>query len=311
MTKKPARDPAQELTDFFIKKLEEGVKPWERPWDKQASVNVPLRHNGEPYHGINHFYLDLLQYSYGYVSPYWLTFKQAQALGGNVSKGATGQISIFYRTVVKSADGDSSEEAGLPDEDTKARYSYKFLKYYIVFNADQIEGLPDHFYPSEEMEREEKIVPPSSRQREIDTFFHALPIKLSHRGGRAFYRPATDEIVMPPTESFKSMDHYAGVLAHECCHWTGGKNRLARRFERFKSEAYAREELIAEMGSYRLCRHLGLPAELDDNHASYVASWLKILKNDKTAILAAAAKAEEAFALLLSYQPQEELREAA
>lgn len=294
----PKRDAAQEITDYFIKQLEEGSKPWVRSWDTAACGAAPLRYNGERYHGINHFYLDLMQYSLGFSSPYWLTFQQAKTLGGQVRKGSKGQISILYRTVIKQGSDTPPEEFDPQNPDHQAGYSYKFLKYYIVFNADQIDGLPDRFHPGPA----DFDIPPSSRQAAIDEFFGALPVNLSHGGARAFYRPVTDQVVMPPLRSFKSSDHYASVLAHECTHWTGGAARLARKFGSFGSQAYAREELIAEIGSFLLCRHLRLPMELDENHVSYVASWLEILKNDKTAILAAAAKAQLAFSHLQSYQ---------
>lgn len=288
---KPSRDVAAEITDLIIKKLEEGVPPWSRPWRVQGSGRRPLRHCGTPYTGINTFYLWAIGDANGYRSRYWMTYRQAEALGGNVRRGECGSLSIYYSSFKKT---ESNPVTGAEKE-----RSIRFLRHYIVFNADQIDGLPAYFYPSVE---EPAPIDPSVHQGAIDRFFGAIPAEVRHGGDQAYFSPTFDHIQMPCPRSFRTMDHYASVRGHETCHWTGASNRLARTFgKRFGDKAYSFEELVAEIGSGLVCAHLGLPNELHDSHASYVGHWLGILKGDKTAIIHAASKAEQAFNYLLAF----------
>jgi antirestriction protein ArdC len=127
-----------------------------------------------------------------------------------------------------------------------------------------------------------------------------MPARIRHWGAEAFYSPILDQITMPEPGLFRDLDHYHATLAHELSHWTGHQSRLARQMSgRFGSEAYAMEELVAELSSAMLGAELGLPVDHLDHHASYLASWLKVLKADSRAILTVAAKAEEAASLLL------------
>ncbi|MDF0491485.1 zincin-like metallopeptidase domain-containing protein, partial [Sphingomonas sp. H39-1-10] len=164
---------------------------------------------------------------------------------------------------------------------------------------DQIDGLPAHYYPAIE---EPTPMDPSAHQAEIDRFFEAIPADVRHGGDQAYFAPTLDIIQMPHQRTFRTMDHYASVRAHETTHWAGGSRRLARTFgKRFGDKAYSFEELVAEIGSGLVCAHLGLPNELHDSHASYVGHWLGILRGDKTAIIHAASKAEQAFNYMLAF----------
>ena len=170
------------------------------------------------------------------------------------------------------------------------------LKAYPVFNADQVEGLPERFHPAATLE----VVEPEGRQAELDSFFARIPAVLRHQGDEAYYEPVADRVTMPPAHLFSGFDHYYATLAHELSHWTGHASRLDRNLKnRFGSAAYAAEELIAELSSAMLGAELGLPVTHLDSHASYIEHWLKLLKQDDRAILTAAAKAEEASRLLL------------
>jgi antirestriction protein ArdC len=285
---KASRDVAAEITNLIIRKLEEGVAPWSRPWRVTGAGGRPLRHCGTPYTGINVLYLWAIADACGYRSRYWMTYRQAEALGGHVRRGELGSLSVYYSSFKKT---ESNPATGAETE-----RSIRFLRHYIVFNADQIDGLPSYFYPADE-----QPVPadPSARQGAIDAFFQAIPAEVRHGGDRAFFHPTFDYIQMPHQRSFKSMDYYASTRAHETIHWSGGSKRLARTFgKRFGDNAYSFEELVAEIGSGLVCAHLGLPNELHDNHASYIAHWLGILRADKTAIIHAASKAEQAFNFL-------------
>jgi antirestriction protein ArdC len=223
----------------------------------------------------------------GHSSPFWMTYRQSQLLGGQVRKGERGTLAIFYRAY-------QAEEADEEDEGV-GRRTRRFLKSFTVFNACQIDGLPARFFPEPR-----PLLPPSERDRQLETFFSAVPALIRHWGAEAFYSPVLDEVTMPERGLFRNLDHYHATLAHELSHWTGHDSRLARQLGgRFGSDAYAMEELVAELSSAILGADLGLPVDHLDHHASYLASWLKVLKADSRAILTVAAKAEEAASLLL------------
>ena len=203
-------------------------------------------------------------------------------------KGEKSTIAIFYKSYSKEVD---ANEAGEVCEESR-----RVLRAYAVFNADQIEGLPERYHPSQDL----VLVEPEGRKADLDAFFGQIPAALRHSGSAAYYEPVADRINMPPAELFTGFDHYYATLAHELSHWTGHGSRLDRNLKnRFGSAAYAAEELIAELSSAILGAELGLPVAHLDNHASYISHWLKLLRDDDRAILTAAARAEEASALLL------------
>lgn len=285
------RDIAQEITNIIIEKLEQGTAPWKRSWKCNISAMRPLRANGESYTGINSIFLWAVADSYEYGSRYWMTAKQAEKLGGRVDNIRKSWPSVYFNCFKK------TQQHAVTGE-TFDRF-IAFMRHYEVYNADQIIGLPVHYYA----ERKPDIpLDPSERQAAIDAFFDPIPIKVKHGGNRAYYSIGGDHVQMPRKSAFKSSDHYTAVLAHEFTHATGAAHRLGRRFgKKFGDKAYAFEELIAEIGSGLITSELELPHELHDSHASYVASWLKILKKDKSAIITAAAKAEQAFRYLAEF----------
>ncbi|WP_235313204.1 ArdC family protein, partial [Staphylococcus aureus] len=178
-------------------------------------------------------------------------------LGGHVRRGEHGSLSVYYSSFKKT---ESDRVTGAESE-----RSIRFLRHYLVFNADQIDGLPAYFYPDDATPAP---IDPSARQAAIDEFFDHVPADVRHGGDRAFFHPTFDFIQMPHRRSFTTMDHYASVRAHETVHWSGGSSRLARTFgKRFGDKAYSFEELVAEIGSGLICAHLDLPNELHDNHA--------------------------------------------
>lgn len=279
--------PADTITNAIIDRLEAGVRPWVKPW-RPGIGGRPLRANGDPYKGINCFWLWLCAEGAGYTSRTWMTYKQAQTLGGQVREGERSQIAIFYKSYSKIVEspvtGDSSDEMR------------RVLRAYAVFNCDQIDGLSPDFYSSPVI-----IVPPADdlpirAQRFID----ALPIKVQQRGDHAYYDRIADSITMPPVEMFSTRAYFASTLAHEAGHASGHPGRLNREFgKRFGDNAYAFEELVAEMTSALLGADLGLPTSHIDDHAAYIGSWLKVLRKDSRAIMTAAAKAEAAAGYLL------------
>ena len=180
-TAKPSRDVAAEITNLIIKKLEEGVPPWRRPWRVQGSSGRPLRHCGTPYTGINTFYLWAIGDAQGYRSRYWMTYRQAEALGGHVRRGEVGSLSVYYSSFKKT-------EAN-PVTGAEKERSIRFLRHYIVFNADQIDGLPARYYPAIE---DPAPIDPSQHQAAIDAFFDVIPAEVRHGGNQAYFTPTLD-----------------------------------------------------------------------------------------------------------------------
>ena len=279
--------PATRITQEIIARLEAGTKPWVQPW-RGVPVSRPLRACGIAYRGMNVFWLWMVADMCGYASPYWMTYNQAKTLGAQVRKGEKSTIAIFYKSYTK--------EVEAPDTGEKSDEARRVLKAYPVFNADQVEGLPERFHPAVTLD----LVEPEGREAELDAYFAAIPVNLRHLGCEAYYEPTTDRVTMPPASLFSGFDHYYATLAHELSHWTGHSSRLARDLKnRFGTAAYAAEELVAELSSAMLGAELGLPVTHLDSHASYIEHWLKLLRDDDRAILTAAAKAEEASSLLL------------
>lgn len=219
--RKTSREVAADITALFIRKLEEGVAPWKRPWTVGGAGGRPLRHCATPYTGINTLYLWAIADACGYRSRFWMTSRQAEALGGNVRLGEWGSLCVYYSAATKR----ESDPATGEERDRK----FRFLRHYVVYNCDQIDGLPAFYYPP--------LIPdtpidPSARQAEIDRFFKAIPADVRHGGNEAYYNPSRDFIQLPHPRSFKSMDYYASIRAHESLHWSGSASRLAEFSER-------------------------------------------------------------------------------
>ena len=281
------------ITGRIIQSLEQGVRPWVKPWSAENATGRiirPLRHNGQAYSGINVLMLWSAAVEQGFSCPMWMTFKQAIELNAHVRKGEKGSLVVYANTVTKTeADGDGVEvEREIP-----------FMKGYTVFNAEQIEGLPELFYTRPEA----KFTGPA-RIDHAEAFFANTKADIRIRGARAYYASEADFIAMPPIESFRDAESYYATLTHEGTHWTRHPSRLERDFGRkaWGDEGYAREELVAELGSAFLCADLELTPEVREDHASYIASWLDVLKNDKRAIFQAASYAQKAVDFLHGLQ---------
>ncbi|MDQ1153057.1 ArdC family protein [Brevundimonas sp. SORGH_AS_0993] len=287
----PARpDIHARITQQIITQLEAGVRPWTQPWTAAAPVSRPLRHDGTPYTGINVVLLWSEAASRGFTRPTWMTFRQALALGGCVRRGQRGATVVYANQLVRT----EADDAG---EDVERRIP--FLKAYTVFNVDQIEGLPcttpDEGRPA---------LNPDERIQRIDAFFSRCEADVRHGGGCAYYAPGPDYVQMPPFETFKDADSYYATLGHEMTHWTRHPSRLDRDLgrQRHGDAGYAREELVAELGAAFLCADLGLALEPREDHAAYIGSWLKVLRDDKRFIVSAAAHSQKAVAWLHDLQ---------
>jgi len=182
----------------------------------------------------------------------------------------------------------------------EVEHAIRFSKGYTLFNVEQINGLPDHFHAP----AQPRLNPPA-RIGKAERFFAATGATLNHGDSRAYHRPATDSIVLPICEAFKSAEDYYATLAHETIHWTGHESRLIRDSgsKRFGSEGYAVEELVAELGAAFICADLDLSLEPREDHACYIANWLKVLKDGNRAIFTAASHAQRAADFINGLQP--------
>jgi antirestriction protein ArdC len=280
------KDVYQRITDRIVAELEQGVRPWLKPWNAEHAagrITRPLRFNGIPYQGINIIILWGEAMAKGYAAPIWMTFKQAKELGGHVRKGESGSLVVYAdrirRTEIDENTGDEQER------------EIPFMKGYTAFNVEQIEGLPAHFYaPAEER------LDPVQRIDHAERFFAATGADIRHGGNQACYSVTLDRIQMPPFETFRDAESYYATLAHECTHWTRHETRLERDFgrKRWGDAGYAMEELVAELGAAFISADLDLTPEPRADHAAYIGSWLKVLKDDKRAIFTAASHAQRA-----------------
>jgi antirestriction protein ArdC len=285
-------DVYQRITAHIVAELEGGTRPWLKPWQVNSAagpVSRPLRSDGTPYRGINILLLWSEAVEQGFYSPVWMTYNRAKALGAQVRKGEHGTLVVYADSIAKTETDAQGEE--------KTRQIY-FMKGYTVFNADQIDNLPEKYQPvpAEYLPTSEHVELALARLQKIGA-------DIRHGGSKAFYSPMGDFIQLPPLNAFRDGESYAATTAHELAHWTGHASRLDRDFFaknlQYGTEEYAFEELVAELTSAFLCSELAITPEVREDHAAYLSHWLDILKNDKRAIFAAAAQAQRAADYLL------------
>jgi antirestriction protein ArdC len=290
---RPRADLYEEVTQRIVGELEAGRLPWVQPWGRvpgsgTAAIGPPRNAlTGRTYSGINILILWGAVIDGGYPSQGWLTFRQALAAGGAVRKGERGTSVVYADRFVPEAEKRRASEAG---EDAQA---VPFLKRFTVFNAAQCDGLPADLAPDPAPLPERQIVPVA----EAVIAASGVPFRVG--GSRAFYAPGPDVVQVPPQPAFFEPINYYRTCLHELTHATGHRSRLARDLTgRFGSEGYAREELVAEMGSAFLCASLGIEPTV--RHADYIASWLDVVRRDKRAIVRAASQASKAADWLLA-----------
>lgn len=290
---KTGKDIKQEITEKIIELMQAGPAAWQKTWSVAASSGMPVNATtGAPYRGVNILLLWVASAEAGYSSNRWMTYKQAQAIGANVRKGEKSVTCVFFDMIKKK--GAQDDEAGF----------FPMAKAFHLFNLDQIENLPASLQTVEPTNTGNTFTPCEGAEK----FLATTGAVIAHRGNRAFYRPSTDEIYMPPREAFTTPENYYATILHELTHWTGHVNRLDRNFSkttRFGDESYAFEELVAELGAAFLAGHFGFVEATVENHASYMASWIKVLKDDKNAIFTAARHASAAMDYLLGLTSKE------
>jgi antirestriction protein ArdC len=276
------KDVYASVTNTIIAALEAGTPPWVHPWDAGAGDMRPCNlSSGRRYRGINILLLNLKAMRCGYRANRWMTFQQARSLGAHVRKGEQGTEVVLFKML--------DVESAANDEDRRV---IPLIRSFTVFNADQIADLPPALIPAPTVVHEWQAC------EAAEAILAASGADIRHGGNRAFYSPSEDRVQLPDRSSFTDATGYCQVALHELTHWTGAQSRCNRPLlGRQHIEAYAFEELVAELGSAFLTDHCGLPGVLQN--ASYIESWLKALRNDKRLIFAAASAAQRAADFLL------------
>jgi antirestriction protein ArdC len=283
------KDHYKEVTEKMISIMEEGRKPWEKPWNGDAAFTFSVPRNavtGKRYRGVNTLILmshELTTASHG--DPRWATFKQAESKGWKVKKGSKAENVLFYRQIVIGEQSEDGEQKTMP-----------LLKSFPVFHASCLDGIPEWTpdiarQPWATLDAADVIMKNSGADLRV--------------GKIAAYYPSTDHIDMPPKDTFRTAEGYAAVGLHELGHWTGAKQRLDRELTGYNSnqESYAKEELRAELASAFICAELGISSDLE-NHASYLSAWLETLKNDNREIFRAARDAQRIAEYCLAFHPE-------
>jgi antirestriction protein ArdC len=281
------------VTEKIINLLESGVVPWRRPW---TSTGLPRNLvSKKPYRGVNFFLLSASKY----VSPFWLSIRQANELGGHVRKGEESTVVVFWKV-----DDAKQSTEDLDNEETDGKTRRRFLlRYYRVFNLEQCElpqtvldKLPKtEAHEHDPIETAERIIADMPNRPEIQ-----------YTGSKAFYSSLTDRITLPPRELFASAEEFYATALHEAVHSSGSEKRLAREgiceAAPFGSPVYSKEELTAEMGAAYICAEAGISTVVIENQAAYVAGWLKKLRDDRKLLIHAAAQAQRAADYILNRQ---------
>lgn len=278
------------VTEKIINLLEAGIVPWRRPWTATGFPRNLV--SKKPYKGVNHFLLSASKYT----SPYWLTMRQANQLGGHVRKGEESTIVVLWKVEdLKQSDDELDPEK--KDEKYRRRF---LLRYFRVFNLEQCElprtvldELPKiETYQHNPIEAAEQIIANMPNPPEIE-----------FGGSKAFYSPVTDRITMPPRELFSTLEEFYATLNHEASHAAGAPERLNRKSiteaAPFGSPVYSFEEIVAEMSAAYLCAEAGISPAVIENESAYIQGWLKQLRADHRLVVHAAAQAQKAADFIL------------
>jgi antirestriction protein ArdC len=288
MTKTQTKNTAESLfahvTRTVIDQIEAGAEKWEMPWQRIASAHRSV--DGYLYRGFNALWLPLVAAERGYVSTTWGTYNAWKKHDVQVRKGESGTKVVLWKpTKGRKLDVATGEEV---------ENSYLYATTYTVFNAEQCDGADEWTTPPADLNSDERLAA-------ADEFWKAWPVPITEGGDRAYYAPVADEIRVPSFGQFDSAADFYSTVAHEGVHSTGHESRLDRTFgKRFGDEAYAMEELVAELGAAFWCSQAGVSQAPRPDHASYLSHWLKVLREDPKALLTVTSKAQAAVDLLTS-----------
>lgn len=215
------QDVYSRITEKIVADLEQGVRPWMKPWNAEhaaGKITRPLRHNGQPYNGMNVIMLWAEAEDKGYNAPIWMTFKQAKELGGHVRKGEHGTPVVYASTMHKTETDENTGE--------EVERDIPFMKGYTVFNVEQIENLPAHYYAT----AEPPTLDAGARIEHAETFLAHTGADVRHGGNRAYYAIGSDHIQMPPFEFFRDPESYYETRLHETVH-NADSRIMPRRME--------------------------------------------------------------------------------
>jgi antirestriction protein ArdC len=281
------------VTGLIMAELESGNAPWRKGWATAGYVPTSLQ-TGKPYQGINTLLLSIA--GMDYTRPLWITFNQAKKLGGSVKKGEKATKVVFMSRIDKK----------VPEGDpAKSFFMYKLDS---VFNIDQTEGVE---LPSKYLDTREPVTPLEGINAIWEGYANRPTLYYREQAG-AFYSPSADSITLPALKQFDSASEHAYTFAHEMIHSTGHESRVNRwkdsadKPSAFGCESYAKEELVAELGSCMLLSTAGIEFDLP-NSGAYVKNWLTALKNDTSLIFKASAKAQQAVACITGAEVKEEV----
>lgn len=283
-----------EVTDKIIKVIESGdFGTWIKPWHTLGMPQNAI--TKKAYRGVNALLTYLSSLENGFNTNQWVTFNQVNELGGCVKKGSKGTPIVFFQPITKGVKISPDDPIDFYKDETLEATTRKvtriLTRYYIVFNLDQTTLDPSEYLP---------FKMDITGIAEIDSILNRIPAKVEECGDRAFYSLEKDFVRIPPLKTFKSLSDFYATKLHELVHWTGHKSRLSRDFSgRFGNEAYAFEELVAELGSAFMCAYLGISGKLQ--HTEYISNWLKVLKGDTRAIFSASSLAQKASEYLISF----------
>ena len=292
------RDAYQEITDRIIAALERGTVPWRTPWRARGHRNARSQ---RPYRGVNTLVLQTAALERGWSDPRWLTYRQARAAGGHVRRGEHGTRVVLWKWIEKPE----------PDEPEQVK-RFPLIRLYSVFNVAQCEDVK---LPRPQAE---ECCDPLERAEAVIAGYREGPA-IHHDSGSAYYVPERDEVHLPPRESFGDAHGYYATLFHELAHSTGHPSRLAREgyrtAARFGSERYSQEELVAEFAAAFLGGEAGIDPSRVEQSAAYIASWLRVLDDDRRLVVVAAGQGQRASDHILGRSPHaaqdEEQQEAA
>lgn len=278
-TKQASIDVYQIVTNRIIELLEQDIIPWRKPWISGGFPQNLISKN--KYRGINLLLLNAL----GYAQNYFLTYNQITQLGGRIKTDEKAHFVVFWKWLDKKGEQEESE--------TNKVAKIPMLRYYKVYNIEQIEGIPEEYIPKATT----IVIDTDEKCEEVIANFPNSPY-IVYKGDEAFYLPSEDMVSIPEMQYFTSQEGYYNTLFHELVHSTGHATRLNRvgvtQGNKFGSKEYSFEELIAEIGSCFLCSQVGIEKPPIENTASYIKHWLEVLKNDKKFIIQASVQAQKA-----------------
>ena len=281
----------EQVTARIMEILETGTIPWKQPWRSSEGARNLI--SKKPYRGINQFLLNCSPYA----SQYWMTYRQAAEKGGHVRQGEKSTAVVFWKWLDCKVPSD--------EDDNEATGEVPLLRYYNVFNLEQIGGITAPV--------EEQSVNPFSPIEQAEQVIRNMPSRpvILYGGDRACYSPRLDNVKLPKQVAFKSPEEFYSTAFHELAHATGHASRLSRKGilepSYFGSHDYSQEELVAEFGSSMLCGFAGIEQQTIENSAAYIQGWLKVLKGDKKLAIVAAGQAQRAADFILNNHESEEL----